>query len=174
MEILRIKCENTDRARTLPGPPPSPGHNSAVTWLHNIIWWSIFCPSLETSISLSRGSEGADQCGQWTGAGLIIENLSQAVRQVTLGARDTADKINYSGEEPVLYLSCEFISNWQINLNLANKWNFYLTQHTLSRPKSLQNPSWQKFKDNFKVLDSKKRSCWISFSFRHNDDAMMC
>ena len=38
------------------------------------------------------------------GPGLIIENLSQAF--VTLGG-DTADKINYSGEEPFLYLSSE-------------------------------------------------------------------
>lgn len=78
------------------------------------------------NFSLCWGTEGCwpVQCVQWTGAGLIIENLSQALRQaVTLGG-ETADKINYSGEEPLLYLSCEFISNWQINLNLATNETF--------------------------------------------------
>ena len=66
---------------------------------------------MEDAGGVRLGIQSAVQCVQWTGAGLIIENLSQALRQaVTLGG-ETADKINYSGEEPLLYLSCEFISN---------------------------------------------------------------
>ena len=79
------------------------------------------------NFSLCWGTEGCwpVQCVQWTGAGLIIENLSQAWDRLWHSEEKQQTKlITASGEEPLLYLSCEFISNWQINLNLATNETF--------------------------------------------------
>ena len=100
MKFLGIKCETILVVDCRRLRPLGRSYYSAVTWLHNNIWWYIFCPSLETSISLL--TDGGPSC--WAAdhrprPRLIMENvcLLSALACVTTG---DSYNINYSREDP--------------------------------------------------------------------------